>query len=340
MPDNLLTLTDLLADSFDVSDTQASDLLNDAPLIRLLTMIESSNGTTHKYSKKVGAPVVGFRNPNTGRSLSKSNKVPVTATLEILDFTSQIDVAVAKANPKKSAITVVEEEALEHLAEALAVYERQLINGLVLGDSEGFGGFADSATLANTDSEMVVDAGGTAADAATSVYGVRLMPGGIRGVYKGDGEPFEVEETSVVKVDDGTGESYPAFYTPGTAWLGIEMGSKFSVGRVCNVTDEDGHRLTDKLLAKLYAKFPSGKKPTHWVMNRDAHAMLQESRTATNPTGKEAPFPENVHGADIVPTDSIGLGRATVGRRLIGKLYLEGRDPFGRQDASRTGFVV
>ena len=306
MPDNLLTLTDLLADSFDVSDDVASDLLNDAPLMREIAMIESSNGTTHKYPKKIGAPTVGFRTVNTGRPLSKSTKIQVSAELEILDFTSQVDVALANANPKKSAIQVVEEEGLEHLMEAIASYERQLINGQVLGDATGFSGFADSSTVANTNSEMVVNATGTAANLATSVYAVRLRPGGIRGVYKGDGDPFEVGETSIIKAIDDDGDSYPAYYTPGNSWLGVEFGSKYSVGRICNITDEDGKRLTDGLLSRLYAKFPTGKKPTHWVMNRDAQQMLQASRTATNPTGTEAPFPKEVFDLPVIPTDSIG----------------------------------
>jgi hypothetical protein len=39
---------------------------------------------------------------------------------------------------------------------------------------------------------------------------------------------------------------------------------------------------------------------------------LQASRTATNPTGAPAPFPENAFGIPIVVTDALPIDEATV----------------------------
>ena len=305
MPHNYPTLADLVADRFQLADDLASDLLNDAPFLRMLPMVEASDGTVDRYPKKVGEPVVGFRTVSTGRDMSKGSTIEMVAALALLDWTSELPTAQAHANRKLSPMQHVMDHALEHLAAALSAYEKQVFNGKIAGDAVGFDGFLDTETLGNSDSEMVVNAGGTAVGAATSVYAVRLGDGAVKGVRKGYGEAFEVGETVVSKIDDGTGKTLPGYYTPGEAWLGLRMGSKFSVGRICNITDQDNHRLDDQLISKLLAKFPAGKGATHLVMNRDAQQMLQASRTATNPTGAPAPFPETAYKLPITTTDSI-----------------------------------
>lgn len=303
MPDSTQTLADLIADRFDVSEDIASDLLQSAPLVAALPMIEASDGTTHKYAKKVGAPTVGFRTATTGRFLSKSSKVLVSADLQVLDWSYEIPLSVANANRKKTQLEHVEEEGLEHLAQAFFEYEKQLINGNVLGETLGFAGFLDAATLTNSDSEMVVNAGGSAVDQATSVYAVRFGPGFFRGVHKGEDNPFEIGDTVTSKIVHSDGTSQPGLYTPAETWLGCELGSKYSIGRICNITDSNP--LTDKLISKLISKFPAGRGPTHLLMNRDGEQMLQDSRTATTTTGAPAPFPESAFKREILTTDAI-----------------------------------
>ena len=63
--------------------------------------------------------------------------------------------------------------------------------------------------------------------------------------------------------------------------------------------------LTDGLIGKLYAKFPIGRKPHAFFLSRRSLGQLQGSRTAVNPTGTEAPIPDNWQGIPLIPTDSI-----------------------------------
>jgi hypothetical protein len=96
---------------------------------------------------------------------------------------------------------------------------------------------------------------------------------------------------------------FNAYVQPIYSWLGIQLGSIFSVGRICNI--DAGSPLTDDLISAAISAFPSSRPPTNLVMNRKSLAQLQQSRTATSPTGAPAPFPEESHKVPITVTDSV-----------------------------------
>jgi hypothetical protein len=155
---------------------------------------------------------------------------------------------------------------------------------------------------------MVVNAAGTTADTASSVWAVRLAVDGVCGVYKGDSAAFQLGDTVTIQsvVNPGTdNKTFPAYYTPGTTWLGLQVGSQYDIGRICNLTADSGKGLTDSLVAQLLDKFPVGFGPTHLLMSRRSLMQLQKSRTATNPTGAPAPFPQESFGYPIIVTDAI-----------------------------------
>jgi hypothetical protein len=301
MADDLTTVSDLIADRLDLSDAEVSDLLLGAPFVGMLPAEESSNGTTHLYSKEVGAPVVGFRAENSGREFDSSQDTLVTINLKILDWSSMVDKAVADAWRKGGGTAFVAREGLRHMRSALSHYEKQILNGTVDGDSAGFVGMAD--VLSDIDGSMVVDAGGSSTDGYSSVYAVRVGENDVIAVFKGDS--IEPGETTVIDAKDATGKHFPAYYTPGTTWVGVQVGSAFSFGRIANLGTGNNETLDDDLIAELLSKFPSDRPPTHLVMNRRSLFQLRSSRTATNATGAPAPIPSEAFGIPIVSTDSI-----------------------------------
>lgn len=315
MAHDLHAIADLIGDAFDLADIEVSDLLKASPFISMLSMEPSSNGTTHKYVKETGAPVVGFRSPNAGRDLDSSDDTLVSVDLKVLDFSWLVDVAVAKAW-RKGQEDYIAREGLRHLKAALFKFERQVINGIVgasdsagaSGDAAGFAGFRDSGTVNAVADTMVVNATGTTADTASSVWGVRIATDGVTGVYKGESS-FELGDTTVIQhvVDPGTdNKTFPAFYTPACTWLGVQVGSAYDIGRIANLTADSGKGLTDDLIAQLLERFPVGRAPSHLLMSRRSLRQLQDSRTATNPTGAPAPFPQEAFGVPIIVTDAIG----------------------------------
>jgi len=311
----LKTLSDLVADSLDLSDIEVIDVLKATPLLDMVGMEESSNGVLHSYTKETGAPVVGFRDVNAGREMDKSADTKVTVALKFLDFSWLVDVAQADAS-KKGKEWEIAREGLRHMQAAIIKHEQQLINGIVgaadtmgaVGDTAGFVGLRDADTINATSDALVLDATGTTADTASSVYGVRLSNDGVVGIYKGDGPAIQLGETSVIEhlVDPGTdNKTFPAYYTPGGLWLALQVGSAFDLGRIANLTGDVGKGLTDDRIAEFLSLYPVGKMPTHLVMSRRSRRQLQQDRTTYNATGAPAPFPMDAHGIPIVISDNV-----------------------------------
>ena len=301
MPDSLFALADLLKiNDISLAPIDVTDLLNAAPLISRLPYVPATHGTVHKYTKESTAPTVGFRAANAGRAFSKSGDTEVTATLKILDWSYAVDKAIADAYVLGGASAFVGREGRRHLRAALFAYEKQILNGTVDGDAAGFDGFADVIDLANA---MCVDAGGTTASTGSSVYMIRAAESDVIGVLGNNGV-FDMAE-SVVQNYVASGVNLPVYYTAGTGYCGLQVGSAHSIGRIANLTQDSGKGLTDDLLYELQSLFPTDRQPTHIVMNRRSREQLRASRTATNATGVPAPLPDQWEGIPIIPTDAI-----------------------------------
>lgn len=309
MADDPLALADLLADALDLSGTEISNILDAAPLVSRLPWVESSNGTSHKYITHTGNPTVGFRAANSGREFDSSVDVVVTADLKILDFSFAVDKAVADAWRQGGPEALIAREAGRHLRAAMAKLEDEIINSTDSG-SNGFVGLAGLSTLNGLSDGMVVNAAGTTASTGSSVwllnYGEMV---GVAGVYKGDGPVVQMGDTVVTDMN-ATNSHYPVYYTPGTAWFGLQIGGAYSVSRIANLTADSGKGLTDDLIAQAIALHPIGQQPNLIVMNRRSLRQLQDSRTATNATGAPAPFPQDSFGIPILVTDAIGSTEA------------------------------
>lgn len=305
MADTYLGLTELLkiAD-MNLADLNVTDLLQDAPLLAALAAGPASNGTQHKYLKETGAPVVGFRAVNAGLENSVSADTLVTITLKILAASFTCDKALADSFPK-GAQAWLAREGLRQLKAAFAGAEGQLLYG-VGADAAGFVGLADATTLDGLADAMVVNAAGTTAATGSSVFLIRTnADGNDCTLIAGNDAKIDVGETVVQRVEDGTGKHYPAYFTPIEGWLGLQIGSAYSVGRIANLTADANKGLTDALIYDALAKFPASRQPNVIAMNRRSLAQLRKSRTATNVTGAPAPRPTEVEGIPIVVTDQI-----------------------------------
>lgn len=311
MADSLLALADIVKlNDLQVQDLGATDIFNDAPVLRALAADVASHGTTHKYLKESTAPTVGFRAANAGRDHSKSGDTVVEETLKILDASYHIDAMLAEGNARGLGY-VLEREAMRHLRAAYKACERQFLYGTA-EDAGGFNGLADNAGLNHTDDDMVYDAGasGGAGTELTDVWMFRstgmLQDVAIIMGQSGDiqiGDPFEFF------AEDGDGKKFPAWGQRIDGYIGLQVGGAKSVGRLANVqvkAGEANNRLTDDLLSELYALFPEELEPTHIAMNKRALKDLQQSRTATNATGAPAPWPTEWNGIPIIATSSIG----------------------------------
>lgn len=303
MADDPLTLADFVADAFDLSPQQVTDLSLGAPVLMSLPMEPSSNGTSHKYPKETGAPVVGFRAVNAGRDVDSSVDSVVSVDLKILDFSWWVDKALADAW-RRGKDNLVAREGFRHLKSAFFEYEKQIIYGTG-NAAAGFAGLAQNAAFDAAADALVVNAGGTTVSTGSSVWLYTARPDAMAAVMIEE-NPMELGETIVQDmIEAGTTKHFPVYYTPGTSWVGLQIGGAYDVVRIANLTEDSGKGLTDALIYTALGLFPGGRVPTHIGMNRRSLKQLRASRTATNATGAPAPIPREVEGIPIVVTEAI-----------------------------------
>lgn len=292
-----------------VVDLGLSDILEDAPFLASLAAVPASNGTVHKWNKQTTSPTTGFRAVNDGRENDKAEDTTVTENLKILDASFAVDMALA-GGYKGGADALIEREAKRALKSAFFSAESQLINGTG-ADSGGFNGLADLATIDALADAMVVDAGGTTATTASSLYAMRTGEDEVAVVIGNDGM-IDMSEPIIQRIAGSATGFLPAYFVAISGWLSLQYGAAKSVGRIVNLTDDSGKGLTDDLVFELLKEFPATRLPNMLLTNRRSREQLRKSRTATNATGTPAPTPTEVGGIPLVITDAISEVEALI----------------------------
>lgn len=256
-------------------------------------------GTQYKTRVRTALPSAGFRNANEGIDAGKSTYINKLVECFVLNPRWECDVAVATAN-EDGAEAYIAEEALATVQAAFQTLGRQFYYGRgALGDGKGHPGLIDS-----VDSSMVTDATGAAANTGSSVWAVCFGMQKVQWVMGQEGS-LEMTDPRIESIADGAGKRFSAYVQEIVAHMGVQVGHKFCVGQIKNLTAEATKGLTDILLGSALSKFPIGFRPDAFFASRRSLEQLRVSRTATSPTGMEAPTPIEFEGIPIVGTDSI-----------------------------------
>lgn len=297
-----------------LADLNVSDLLDEAPLLKVMFAQAASNGTEHKYLKQTTASSAGFRAANAGIIKTASADTLVTDTLKILDASFDTDVALALAY-KSGVDAWLQLETIRSLKQSFSVVEKQVINGVNTtpgGLADGFIGLGDATQLASIGTMCVACATpGAGANVQTSVYFIRDGRDDVSFIMGNDGKIVVEEEPTIIqKIPSSSYMTtvYPAYYVPVLGYCGFQIGGAYSAARVCNIQTV----LTDDDLYAGLALFPSSRPATKVIMNRTALKFLRVSRTAVNPTGAPAPFPSEIGGIPIIVTDSVSCTEAVL----------------------------
>jgi hypothetical protein len=296
----------LLLNDANNADINVSDLLEEAPLIAALVAVPASQGgTTHKYMKKTVAAGAGFRDANTGIANAAGKEEQITVTCKYLDGSFHRDVALCDGY-KGGRGAYIAKEVRRALKSMFSGAEKQIIQG-VGNDANGFIGFAANTAVDKADDVMVYNAGGSGT-ICRSVYLIRSTEDDVAVVAGNGGNikfDFDPEQLQKIMTDTSSGAGFMALVASLGGWLGLQFGSVYSLGRICNLDGTTGHTLTDDMIADAISKFPSDKPPTHIVMNRTSLKELRNSRTATSATGAPAPFPAEAFNIPVIVTDSL-----------------------------------
>jgi hypothetical protein len=313
MADTLSTLNELIRfNSLDVNPAEITDILNKAPVLRALHAMQSSNGTVHKFNVETTAPVIGFRAVNAGADYTASISTQTSVDLKYIDAKVIEDAAACRAY-RFGAEAWMNQRTARQIREALFTLEKQFFNGTVGGSADGFLGLADSANYNGASDALVINAAGTTASTGSSVWFLRSTPDDASVALVGAGDQslsspninFTVGEIFESVVLGSNSKSMVAMVRDAGGHLGVQVGSKYAVARIANLTEDSGKGLTDTLLARALALFPASDQPTHICMNRRSLRQLQVSRTTYSPTGMPAPRPTEYEGIPIVVTDAI-----------------------------------
>ena len=277
-----------------------TDLLDEAPLMKVLFAQVASNGTLHKYLKQTGASSAAFRDALDGATKTASKDTLVTDTLKILDASFDTDVALADGfDGGRDAW--LQRELIRSLKQVMFESESQVIYGAG-NDAKGFAGLHDNAQLDAVADAMVIECAtpGSTGSSQTSVYLIRSGKDDCSFILGNKGKIVAEEPTIIQKSGSGSGV-FPALYVPVTGYAGFQIGGAYSAARICNIETA----LTDDDLYNGLSLFPSSRQANLIVMNRTALKFLRQSRTATNPSGDPAPRPTSVDGIPIVCTDAV-----------------------------------
>lgn len=294
-----------------LADLEVSDLLQDAPLLQVLSSVLASNGTLHNYLKQTTASSSAFRAANAGVAKTASADTLVTDTLKILDGSFKTDVALADAY-KGGRGAWLQLELMRTMKQVFSNVEKQIMYG-VANDAAGFAGLEDDGQLAQLSDAMVIGASGSNVATQTSCFLLRSGRDDVSFVLGNDGvivvedEPVIIQATADAEAL-AAGEFYPALYVPVTGYSGFQIGGAYSAARICNIECNaltSTSAFTDDLIYAALSLFPAGRQPNLIVMNRNALRLLRQSRTSVNATGAPAPRPTEVEGIPIVVTDSI-----------------------------------
>lgn len=304
---NLRTADVLTFNNVDM-DAMLKETLDAAPFLAALPA-KTATSDLFKYTIQTANPSVGFRNPNAGIEGTRGAYQQQVVTLKYLDASFWVDVAVADTD-QRGADHAILVEAVSHLRQAMREVEEQILRGTnnVAGGFEGFEDLGNLNALADT---MVIDGGGTGAD-VSSVYLLHAGEQGVEIVW-GRGGEFTVGPRQIVDRPDGTNQqSYKAYSHMIGGYCGLKRGHDLSVARIANLEDAASNSLTDDLIAQAMALFPVDQKPNMIVAGRAQQHRLQQSRTATNPTGAPAPFPASAFNTEIITVESLAQNETAI----------------------------
>jgi len=273
------------------------------------------SGTSYTTVDRHSLPTTGFTAANEGIAPSKSDFKTRLVETFIFRGAVNVDKAVASAyEDGAAAYQAIEAQGV--MRSAMIELGKQVYYGTD-EDANGFDGLQAINTAHVTGgSGLRIDATGTTADTASSVYALKLGPEFVQMVY-GGGSAISLPRFREESVTDSNNGQYDAYVSNLTIWAGLQCVHPYAVGRICNLTEDAGKGLTDTLLAKMIAAFPVGMTPDVLMMSRRSRRQLQEARAGVVALEGDAktgtlgggsayvPTPTNFEGIPIIATDSI-----------------------------------
>lgn len=301
------TLAGILAlNDANLSPAEASAVLNKSPVMAAIYAQKASQGgTTHKFERELTANGAGFRLNNEGITQGIGTFEIVTQELAILDATVKRDLATAK-DYAKGQTAYMDKMGISSLAQAFFVFEQAMFQS---GINKQFTGLPGNAFFDQITADgQVVNAGGSG---GRSVWLLRSAEDGVSALMGYDGN-ISVGADVETALTDSSNRTFPGLMRSILGRAGLQVGCQYDAARIVNLDGTTGHTLTDALIMQAYLKAKAGAPFNLIAMSRTSLGELWNSRTAVNPTGKEADMPVAWQGIPIIVTDAIPENEAAI----------------------------
>jgi len=279
------------------------------------------SGTSFKAGLRIGYPSGSFRAAGGGSPLTKSDFKQ--KLFEAFDYglPMQIPKSIAAADQRGTGHYLMIQSGGAGIG-AMRDMGSQIFYGTdssTTGASEGFQGLKEHTPFGNSSTygdALTVNAGGTTANTASSVYFVRMGEESAELIF-GQDTVLEFPEFTDQMTTDSDGNSFMAWVSELQAWAGLAIYTENSVRRIANLTEESGKGFTTDLIADAIETFPTGQRPSHMFASRRSLKQLRKSMSVVStisnkPVYGRAPSEaealaevSSIYNLNIVITDSI-----------------------------------
>lgn len=226
-------------------------------------------GTYFDTFRRTKLPHGSFVHLNEGVDASQSDGKQIR--VECYGYEDRVEISKRAVQATDDTLgDVIADECGAHLEGNFGYMESQIFNG-VSNDKKGFGGLSASVV-----DEMLVDAGSTKAKTRTSVYMLFTGRTGVRFVC-GKDSALTIGEVREETIRDKDGRAMDGYVVPMCGWYGLMVGHLKCVSRIANIDGDNP--ITQKLMGKALAKFPTNIRPNAIFMNRSAFEMWQDDRS-------------------------------------------------------------
>lgn len=268
------------------------------------------DGLSFWQTIRTARPTGEFRNINAGVTPTKSTYVSKEVALKLFTTIMRYDEALERIDKRG---TLEADEMMGAYTAALESHAKAFWYGAnaTHGVTGAFNGLLDL-----VDSSLVYDATGSSANTGSSVWLVCYGDRQVSHVF-GGGSPFQFSAWgSVLMEDPNDSTKFLPYRTSNmSVYSGVNCADMYSFGRIKKVTADSSHTLTFAMMEELKAKFPVGKikigniagsANCAWFMSKRSYKQLQQSLTATSPTGMPAPYPKaDNDGIPIYVTEAL-----------------------------------
>jgi hypothetical protein len=261
-----------------LSDVEASDLIQPKAFMSILPFITASQGTQHHWTVRTVAPGVGFRELNAGILNTAAKEKSITANLKLLDASFDRDWK-SPVSPRLTLEQYMNRESMLSIDAALAAANKQFIQGGTGGAAAaGYDGLFD---ILNLWGDLGFDLGG---DGGTRVYMLSLAPNRICGVIGGESAGsegnIEVGNMYMIRDKDAEGKTHDRYRIPISGWMGMQIAGSYSGSVAFNIDGTSGKTVDDDLLSEMYSAFPSdhNQAVNCILMSRVGLKQLRDSR--------------------------------------------------------------